>query len=153
MAFREGPLRWEYPALDGAGPVRGAAVTVVNGAAGLLMNMMSGYQGCPQSRHDAAAAQQEKGRFMPYYPVCDSYNPESHWGRSPAPTAGLRAAHGDSAAVREIRAAVRAAVRMYRDDPDTHEQRARAGAERLESGAPPLARAGIWTPVVRGYHG
>ena len=152
MAFRDGPLRWEYPALDGAAR-RGVDVTLVNGAPGLLMNMISGYQGCPQNRGDRDAAAQEKGRFMPYYPVCDSYNPESHWRGTPAPVPGLRPAGGEAAAVRSAKVAIREAVRLYHKDPEIHARRAAAGAARLEAGAPPLARAGIWTPVVRGYHG
>jgi hypothetical protein len=154
FAFRDGPMALSVPSIanDNDDTPRTYTVDITSGLAGIVMNAMSGYAGCPAPQRDGKIVEDERGRFMPYYPLTDSY--KGDWQKYTPPKAGLRLAPADSGSVRAIKEAIGVAVSTYLHNPEQHRKLADAAAVKAEQQAPRLRGGPVrWNPACVGFHG
>lgn len=118
---------------------------IISGEAGSFFDRLAGGKGVA-SRNDASEA--KLGRFMPFYPVVDGYKPNSYFSHCAKPDSALLPPPSNAGHLREIKAALKAAIAAPQDVHAAHVAR---GLEDIRKSIPAKIGGG-WVPVYRGYH-
>lgn len=153
LAYTDGPVTLAVdPVRNAGGMTKEFNVTVKSGTPGSLMNRLAGYSGYAAA-NDQSARRLDAGRFMPYYPVADTYRQDSYCKDYPPPTNGLRSAMPDHERRVEIKTLIKAAVAACVAAPEAHATKLANAATDIENNAPRQAdkQPARWT-FTRGYH-